>query len=81
MLKLCLAFSALAFGVTMAGGASHAAVRGGVYVATTQQNGGISGIPCKQCAIYRTPNFGDTVTLNPQPLPPRIIAPGRTPRR
>lgn len=27
--------------------------------------------PCKYCMIYKTPAPGDTVQLNPQPLPPK----------
>ena len=29
--------------------------------------------PCKGCAVYRTSKPGDTVMLNPQPLPPRLF--------
>lgn len=80
MLKLCLALSALAFGITVAGGAPQAALRSGGSVVLSQARGALPNAPCKQCLIYRTPNFGDTVTLNPQPLPPGNVA-GRMLRR
>jgi hypothetical protein len=81
MSKLCLAVSILAFGVTLAGGQAHAALRAGVTPAKLQPYGDKSILSCNQCKLYRMPSPGDAVTLNPRHLPPWIVAGGRMPHR
>lgn len=36
---------------------------------------------CYWCAIYKKPKLGDTVILNPQPLPPKVLGQGTFMRR
>jgi hypothetical protein len=77
MSRLCFTIGIVALGMTMSGPQPHAAIRAGVITAMPQLNGSGSNPTCRTCAISRTPGWGDGVTLNPRPLPPRIIANGR----
>jgi hypothetical protein len=80
MSKPFLGVGVLALGVVLAGGQSHAAVPAGQVVVAQLRSSG-AYLLCKQCAIYRTPKPGDTVTLNPQPLPPGSAGHAWMPRR
>jgi hypothetical protein len=73
MSKWYLAVSVLAFGVSVASSQPHAALRsGGSSMPTVTGNG--PSQPCRYCDAYRMPGRPGPVFLNPQPLPPGIVA-------
>jgi hypothetical protein len=65
MPKLFLGASVLAFGSFMSVNLTHAALRAGNTGVTSMT----AGAPQQR---FAAPRPGDTVTLNPQPLPPKI---------
>ncbi len=80
MSKLLLGVSVLAFGALMSVSGIQAAPRvGGAAVMSV--NSKVPNWPCANCGISGAPRPGDTVTLNPQPLPPKIYRDGRMLRR
>ncbi|MEA2778375.1 MAG: hypothetical protein QOF90_3781 [Acetobacteraceae bacterium] len=81
MSRLYFTVGIAALGMILASPQPQAAVRAGVTTAMPQPDGSGSNLTCRYCAISRTPRPGDTVTLNPQPLPPRITGSGRMLRR
>jgi hypothetical protein len=89
MRKLFRAVSMLAFGAIVASQSQAAVWSGGTNM--LQGADRATNMPCKFCGNWRTPDGGDPdarrpdaggpVFLNPQPLPPRIVADGRMLRR
>jgi hypothetical protein len=69
MSKLCLAVSLLAFGVTLASGEPHAALRAGGTSLMPQLIGDRPNMPCNRCGIYAEPLPRDAVILNSRHLP------------
>lgn len=68
----------LALGALAASGAAQARQPAFLYGQQSQAGSvvpyggsGINGLRCRDCLKYRTPLPGETVILNPQPLPPK----------
>jgi hypothetical protein len=71
-----LAVSILAFGVSIASSQPRAALRsGGSPMPTVSGNGPSQA--CRSCDADRMPRRSGPVFLNPQPLPPGIVAHAR----